>query len=355
MSAPAVSRSGDASTPTARQATTKVATWHATTTIDATTTMSDGADGSERLPQRGQLAPDRGTGAPVRRRRDDDCDAGDDDHEKRGAHSGSVGRHSEDRQHHGCEDELHRLTGRALRRDRARRLRDPPLVEAMRHGPMHVADDAARQDRVEELRAVVRRHRLAPPQRQPEAPGEHPPPPGRGGRGHRGEHERRRDRRHRDRGEAPQERLRADGEGEREEDAAADRDPHPRAQPRRREDRPHAGRRRARRVAGRTPVAGGAPVALSRTVIGPPRGSRRSGRRCRSTAGVAHRRAAHRPSAARAGRDRPSSTPAPDAARRADPAARAPPRPGATVCGTPPTLLATIGMPRRSASPIAMP
>ena len=26
-----------------------------------------------------------------------------------------------------------------------------------------------------------------------------------------------------------------------------------------------------------------------------------------------------------------------------------------TVCGTPPTLLATIGMPRRSASPIAMP
>ena len=45
MSAPAVSRSGEAATPTAMQATTKVATWQATTTIGGDDHDEHGADG----------------------------------------------------------------------------------------------------------------------------------------------------------------------------------------------------------------------------------------------------------------------------------------------------------------------
>ena len=48
---------------------------------------------------------------------------------------------------------------------------------------MDVADHATGENRVQELRAVVRRHRLAPAERESETPREDPPPPGGGRRG----------------------------------------------------------------------------------------------------------------------------------------------------------------------------
>ena len=137
MSATAVSRSGEASTPTAMQATTKVATCPRITTSGRGEHLGDGAAPS-RTPIASVASSRRIASTRTRAdcRRDDQSDAGDGDREEHDAHSGSVGRHPERHQHHRREDELHRLTGRALRDDGARRLGDAAHAAPVRDRPI---------------------------------------------------------------------------------------------------------------------------------------------------------------------------------------------------------------------------
>ena len=90
MSATAASRSGDASTPTAMHATTKVATCPRITIERRGEHPDDGSARPERRPEGAQLAADRRTGTRADSRCDDQSDAGDGDRQEHDAHSGSV-------------------------------------------------------------------------------------------------------------------------------------------------------------------------------------------------------------------------------------------------------------------------
>ena len=184
------SRAGDASVPVVHAATRKTAPWPAATTTEVTATTGHA---------RGSSSAVADVGA---HRADDPCPPGraalrqGPQHERRrrarrrrrrARPSPSPARTGESRseqrdqgQHH--EDDL---AGRPLPRDGAQAATEVPGVQAVPHAAVDVADDAAGQRAVEELRAVVRRDRR--PQRQADAQATRDglPPPGRADGGQR--------------------------------------------------------------------------------------------------------------------------------------------------------------------------
>ena len=220
-SAMAARRSGGTLAPTAATATPKVTTWHATTTIEATTTRTN-APGDPTPAE--SSSSSRLTALLTRTLRCGRCERCEDEHREADAERReqvSLELQTEAREDDDRERDLHQLPHGALDDDGASGLRDVSRVASLREGTLDVTDHAAGKHRVEELRPVVHSDGLGEAEAHPESPRDDAPAPGRRGRGGGGKRERGGDHAEIDAEQAVQERPGADMGDDRDQHADA--------------------------------------------------------------------------------------------------------------------------------------